>query len=337
MTTAPPTARTGAQPRDRDTADVSGSRSYYGRPILKEPTWLVPDVPGYLFLGGMAGASASLAALADLEGRPELAARGRYAAAGGALASVGLLIHDLGRPERFLHMLRVIKPTSPLSVGTWILGPFTALSCAAAASDATGIWRPAGRLAGLAAGLLGPAMSTYTAALLTDTAVPAWHEARAELPFVFAGSALTSGAGAALLLNPPERAAPARRLALIGAGLELGATRLVTRRLGLVGEPYRTGRPGRLLRTAEVLTAGAAGLLAVAGRRRWAAAAAGAALLAAGACTRFGVFEAGRVSARDPKYVVAPQRARLAARAEAARREADGAAPGAAGAPAGPG
>jgi len=107
--------------------------SYYGRPILKSPTWKVPDVPLYLYLGGAAGTSACIAALADATGRGALRRWGRLAALSGALVSVGALVHDLGRPRRFLHMLRVLKPTSPLSVGSWILAPFGTLSGLAAA------------------------------------------------------------------------------------------------------------------------------------------------------------------------------------------------------------
>src|SRR5262249_28935312 len=131
-------------------------RSYYGRPILKEPAWRQPDVPLYLFLGGLAGVSAVAAPLADATRRPGLAAAARYAAAGGALGGVTALVHDLGRPERFLMMLRVLKPTSPLSVGSWILAPFSGLAAAAAASQATGRLRWLGRAAGLGAAALGP-------------------------------------------------------------------------------------------------------------------------------------------------------------------------------------
>jgi hypothetical protein len=308
---------------ERDMSPPTEFRSYYGRPILKEPAWKVPDVPLYLFLGGMAGSSASLAAAADLSGRPRLARAGHLVAAGGALASVGWLIHDLGRPARFLNMLRVFKVTSALSVGSWILSAFSGLTVVTAAAPlARRVPRLAplsrlGRLTGLAGGALGPAMCTYTAVLLADTAVPAWHEAYPELPFLFAGSALGSGAGAALLAAPHSEQAPARRMAMLGASLELAATRRMEQRLGLVGEPYRIGRPGRLLKAAKVLTAVGAGLSCLGGRSRLAARLGGAALLAAGLCTRFGVFDAGMVSSRDPKYVVVPQRERLRARASA--------------------
>ncbi|GAA4999452.1 NrfD/PsrC family molybdoenzyme membrane anchor subunit [Actinopolymorpha pittospori] len=304
-------------------------RSYYGRPILKQPHWRVPDVPLYLFLGGLAGASASMAALADLTGRPELARVGRLAAAGGASASVVALIHDLGRPTRFLNMLRVFKPTSPLSVGSWILAPFSAAATTAAASSVTGLLPQVGRVAGIGAGVLGPALSTYTAVLLADTAVPAWHEYYPELPFVFGGSALASAAGAALVAAPPAEQAPARKMAVLGAGLELAAMSRIERRGGVVGEPYRQGRPHQLLRAGRILTGVGAGLAVLGRRSRLTSAVAGTALLAGGLCTRFGVFYAGRASAADPRYVVLPQRERLAAQAAQAgqRGTADGTTP----------
>ncbi len=286
--------------------------SYYGRPVIKPPVWKVPDVPAYLYLGGMAGVSSSLAALGEATDRPALRRVGRLAGAAGAAASVVALIHDLGRPARFLHMLRVLKPTSPLSVGSWILAPFGTLSGAAAVSELTGIAPRLGSLAGAAAGVIGPAMTTYTAVLLADTAVPAWHDGHRHLPFVFAGSAMASGGGVGL---PAGRdSGPARRVAVAGAALELAATAHLERSIGLPGEAYRTGRAAALLRVARALTAvgGAAALLG--GRSRAVSALAGLCLNAGALTTRFGVFEAGMASARDPKYTVVPQRERLAAR-----------------------
>lgn len=300
--------------REQPMVERAEFQSYYGRPILKEPAWRQPDVPLYLFLGGTAGACASLGALAGPAGRPALARSTRLVAAGAATASVVALVHDLGRPSRFLNMLRVLKPTSPLSVGSWILAPFSGLTAVTAALEMTGRLPRISRLTGAAAGMLGPAMCTYTAVLLSDTATPAWHEARHDLPVLFAGSALASGAGAALLATPPTQAGPARRVALAGAVAELVAARRLEHGLGLVSETYRTGRPGRLLRAARALTAAGAGLSLAGRRSRVASAAAGAAYLAAGLCTRFGVYGAGVASARDPRYVVIPQKAGLANR-----------------------
>ncbi len=109
--------------------------------------------------------------------------------------------------------------------------------------------------------------------------------------------------------------------------METAAVERMTRRIGMVAEPYRTGRGGAYMRASRVLAAvGAAGaalsgtpLLPAGPPRRVAAAVSGAALLGASAATRWGVFHAGMASARDPKYTVIPQRERLTERAGAAQ------------------
>jgi hypothetical protein len=284
--------------------------SYYGRQIVKTPTWEPLDIAGYLFLGGLAGASAVLAEGAAWSGRPGLERAARLTAVAGAgLGTVGL-VHDLGRPARFINMLRVLKPTSPMSVGSFILAPFSGLATVALAANLTGRLPLVGRAAGLGAAVLGPPLATYTAALICDTAVPSWHEGHREMPFVFAGSAASAAGGMAMVLSPAAQNGPARRMAAGGAAVELAASELMKRRMGLAAEPYETGRSGRLVRTAEVLTAvGAVGSLA--GRSRVVAALSGACLVAASAVTRFGIFDAGVASTRDPKYTVVPQRRRL--------------------------
>ena len=301
--------------RERTMVPEPEFESYYGRQIIKTPTWKTPDVPLYLFLGGMAGASAVLAEGAALTGNVVLERVTRLVAASGAGVGTVFLVHDLGRPERFLHMLRVIKPTSPLSVGSFILAPFSALSSAAAASCLTGRLPRLGRLAGLGAAAFGPPLATYTGALLANTAVPAWHEAHRELPFLFAGSGASAAGGMALLLTPVQHSRPARRMAIAGAAIELTASELLKRRLGMVAEPYERGRPGRLMRLASRMTLGATVVSTLSGRSRAVSAICGATLVASSVVTRFGVFEAGLASARDPKYTVVPQRERMAARA----------------------
>jgi hypothetical protein len=144
--------------------------------------------------------------------------------------------------------------------------------------------------------------------------VPAWHEARHTLPFVFAGGAAASAGALATITTPPKHAGPARRLALAGAAAELAAALVMERNLGELAEPYREGRARTLSKLAAACTAAGAGLIATAGRRRRSAAVAGGALVVAGAALeRFAVFEAGRQSTRDPKYIVDPQRRRSAA------------------------
>jgi uncharacterized metal-binding protein len=212
-------------------------------------------------------------------------------------------------------MLRVVKPTSPLSIGSWILAPFGTSAAAAAASEVTGIAPSLGRLAGRLSSVLGPPLATYTGALLANTAVPAWHEGHRELPFVFAGSGATAAGGLAMAFTPLAQAGPARRMAVDGAAMEIAAAETMLHRIGIVAEPYREGRPGRLISTARTMTAVAAGATLLVGRRsRAVSVLAGATCVAASALTRFGIFEAGLASAKDPKYVVVPQRERMAAR-----------------------
>jgi formate-dependent nitrite reductase membrane component NrfD len=285
-------------------------RSYYGRPVLKEPVWEAPDVAGYLFFGGLAGASSVLAGFAQAAGQPELARAAKVGSAGAITVSVAALVHDLGRPSRFLNMLRVFKPTSPMSVGSWLLAAYGPMSGAAAASAVTGRLPRAGAVATAGAAVLGPAIATYTAALLCNTAVPAWHEAYREMPYLFAGSAASAAGGLGMLAVSPEHAGLAVRFAVLGAAAELTAKTILVRRLGETAEPYRQGRPGAAMRIAENLTAVSLGTALAARRSRLAAVLSGAALVASSALTRRGIFEAGIASARDPKYTIQPQRER---------------------------
>jgi formate-dependent nitrite reductase membrane component NrfD len=301
--------------------------SYYGRPVVKPVPW-GHDIAEYLFLGGVAGGSAVLAAGAQLTGRATLRRNCRLA----ALVSISLgafaLVRDLGRPERFLNMLRVIKLTSPMSLGSWILTAFSTGAGVAAIAEAdrmTGERLPLGPLrrvlrivegpAGLEAAAFGPLLAVYTAVLLADTSTPTWNDARDELPFVFVSSASLASAGLAMVTTPVAEAAPARKLAMIGVVGDLVATRVMRRRMDPVAaEPLHEGRSGTMLRVSEALAvAGGIGTL-LGGRRRPVAAAAGLALMAASALTRFGVFEAGIHSAKDPRYTIEPQKRRLAAR-----------------------
>ncbi|MCQ4083664.1 polysulfide reductase NrfD [Streptomyces sp. RB6PN25] len=284
--------------------------SYYGKPVLNPPTWQARDIAGYFFLGGLAGAGSVLAA-AELTGRERTARALKASSAVAVTGSVAALIHDLGRPERFVNMLRVFKPTSPMNLGSWLLAAYGPMAGAAAALEAAGRLPRTGRAATTTAASLGPLVSTYTAVLAADTAVPAWHDGYRELPFVFAGSAATAASGMALLAAPTAENSLARSAALFGVTLEAAATRAMRRRLGMVAEAYEVGTAGRLMRAAEALSfAGAAGAALFGRRGRAASAVCGACLLAASACTRFGIFHAGMESARDPKYTVVPQRER---------------------------
>lgn len=296
--------------------------SYYGRPVVKPAPW-EHDIAAYLFSGGLAAGSSLLAAGADLSDLPALRRTSRLAALGALGFSMAALVHDLGKPSRFYNMLRTMKLTSPMSVGTWILSIYGPFAGAAAASEAVSmvtdetargplrLLRLMGRPSGLMAGLTAPPVAAYTAVLLADTATPSWHAAYKELPFVFVSSALAASGGMGMVAAPVDQAGPARRMAAGGAVVELLAERQMERSMGLTAEPLHKGRAGTLMKAAKVLTAaGAAGAL-LGGRSRALSVLSGAALMAGSACTRFGVFEAGLESAKDPKYTVVPQRERL--------------------------
>lgn len=301
--------------------------SYYGRPVVKPAPW-EHEVAAYLFLGGVAGGSGLLAAGAQLTGRNTLRRNTRLSGLVAVMLGAVALVKDLGRPERFVNMMRTIKLTSPMSLGSWILSAFSVGIGVAAVSEIdrmTGERIPLGPLrsvlravegpAGLEAALFAPPLAVYTAVLLADTATPTWNAAHEELPFVFVSSASLAASGLAMITTPVAEAGPARKLAVLGVLGDLAATKLMERRMDpVVAEPLHHGDAGRMLRWSERLViAGGLGTL-FGGRHRGIAALSGLGLMAASALTRFGVFEAGKESARDPRYTIEPQKRRLAAR-----------------------
>jgi hypothetical protein len=293
--------------------------SYYGKPVINKPTWAGPDIAGYLFLGGLAGAGSVIAAGAQLTGRPALARTMKSGCTVAAGLSLTALVHDLGRRARFFNMLRTLKVTSPMSIGSWLLAGYAPAAAAAALSDLTGIAPAAGAAATAIAAVIGPGVATYTAALIANTAVPAWHDGYRYMPFLFAASAVSAAAGLGLAGAPLRENEPVLRLGVLAGAAEILAEKVMEKRMGLPGEAYQEGRARQYSRAAQAATV--AGVLtgALLGRRsRAAAAVAGAALVAGSALTRFAVFHAGLNSAEDPKYTVVPQRQRLEARSRAA-------------------
>ena len=285
-------------------------QSYYGRPILKEPVWK-PEVPTYLFSGGIAGGCSLLHGFARIAGHDRLAKTALYVGAAAAVVSPVLLISDLGRPERFHHMLRVFKVTSPMSVGSWVLLFSGGASNTAAVLELAGRLRPLKWAAEVASSVAGAPLATYTGTLLADTAIPVWHEARRDLPFLFGASAAASAGAATTMFMPAGEAGPARRLAVAGAAAQLGLMEAMQHRLGFVGEVYKQGGAGKLARASKLLTVAGGALLATRARRNRGAAVTGGALVLAGELAlRWSVFRAGFQSARDPRYTVIPQKQR---------------------------
>jgi formate-dependent nitrite reductase membrane component NrfD len=275
--------------------EPGAEHGYYGLPLLKPPVWTW-EIPLYFFVGGAAGASAMIAVAAQLSGADESLVRdARRIAALGAVISTPLLISDLGRPERFLNMLRVFKPRSPMSVGAWTLAAFGTLTGATVLADE--LQRRADlpltfvtNAAGAGAALSGLGMATYTGVLLGATAIPVWAEHVNMLPIHFAASAVASASSLLELCGHQHRALPL--LASGAAAYEVYATR----------EVARSGVTSTALKAASLLSGPIPLALRLLGiRSKRARRAAALASLAGSLITRFAWVEAGKASARDPR------------------------------------
>jgi formate-dependent nitrite reductase membrane component NrfD len=303
--------------------------TYYDQPMLAEPVWKWA-IPTYFFVGGLAGATSAIGAAAELIDAKRLGSlvrAARWIGAAGDATSAALLVYDLGRPSRFLNMLRVFRPTSPMSVGTYILSASGAANTTAILfGPRDGFLGRAGTVASITGGVLGLPLAGYTAVLLTNTAVPAWQGASRTLPYLFVASAMASS-GALLSMLPLGRRADAiaRRYALAGQAGELIASFAVARELGrvpVVGRALHHGVAGALWTTAKVLGASALALSLPRSRSRAMRFAAGALGLGAALATRFAIFQAGKASARDPRASFHAQRAGLGSDGDFAARTA---------------
>jgi len=288
-----------------------GASSYYGRPVVKPHVWK-PYIPWYFWIGGTAGAAAVQCIAARARGEHGLARAYKRTALAGVLIAPPLLIADLGVPSRFLNMLRVFKPTSPMSVGSWILTFFGGAVTASTAAEILG-WERTSRALEVASALLGPPLTVYTAVLLSDTATPVWHAAYEDLPHVFAASGMAGAAAMGVLFAPAAENRMARRLMTLGAlALPIGG-QVMEKRLGaFFSEPYRQGKGGSFRRASGALAFTGAAIAIAGGRNATLAKAAAVCVAAAGVFERFAVMAAGKQSAHDPKYTVKPQRERLA-------------------------
>jgi polysulfide reductase-like protein len=298
----------GPIPRSAGTAP-----GYYGQPIVKPPVWTW-QVGLYLFVGGTAGMSGVLAFAALLTGQPLDFVRIALAIAlAGAVISPGLLIWDLGRPARFLHMLRVFKWRSAMSMGVWTLAAFSIFAGMAflvvagfdrPADTGVPLWPLRGAVVVLVAAtaLLGAVLATYTGVLLGATAIPAWSAHHVLLPFHFGVVGLGSAAAVMELLG--FRLTPLNAIGLFAAAVETGIGALIElSRRGPTAPALHEGTAGLLLRAAALLTGPVAFLLRIAGL----ATIAGACFLAGAIASRYGWIQAGRFSARDPEETIASQ------------------------------
>lgn len=297
--------------------------SYYGAPAIKAPVWL-PTIPLYFFVGGLAGATSALGAAVELLDGTRLATLGRrcrWIGMLGDMVSSALLIEDLGRPSRFLNMLRVFRPTSPMSMGAWVLAGSGAMNTASVLAQLGRpgvVVRKLGNAASLVGGVLGMPLAGYTAVLLSNSAVPVWQGTRRTLPLLFMASSMAS-AGSFLELFPMDskrERKTLRRFGLIGRVAELATGFAVERESGrseALRAPLKRGVPGVLWKTAKVCGAAGLALSLLPGSQRWKQVTASVLTLAGALATRYAIYEAGKESARDPHATFVPQRQGLGA------------------------
>ena len=285
--------------------------AYARGPILKPPVWTW-EVPLYFWLGGIASGAAFVAQACDLAGDGESAAVARKVALGAVAPAPLFLIADLGRPARFLNLMRILKPRSPMNLGAWCLVAFSAVGSAAVAADLLGRARSA-RALGALNSLLGGYLGSYTGVLLASTAVPLWARSRLFLGPVFVCTATATGAAAVRLVlvarglpgGHPTRAALGT-LETVAIATELSLSTVNERRLGAVARPLSEGGSGRLFRLAKwSVTAGLALRLAAPRTHGSANQLASAAYLMGGLAFRYAWVEAGKASARDPHAAAA--------------------------------
>jgi hypothetical protein len=225
-------------------------------PVMKAPVWTW-EVPFYFWTGGIAAGSSFVALACDLAGDDESAALARKLALAAIAPSPVLLVSDLGRPRRFLHMLRVVKPRSPMSTGVWALTTFGSLGAAAVAADLLGRRRTAKAL-GAANAVVGGYVGSYAGVLLAATAVPVWGRSRLFLGPIFVSTATATGAAACRLAlvatGLPEGHPTRRALGNVEAGAmaaELVLSVINERRLGPLAEGLVQGRPGTFFKAAK--------------------------------------------------------------------------------------
>ena len=290
--------------------------TYYDRPMLQESIWGWA-IPTYYYVGGLTGASLALGAAVQLKNDPEsagLVRRCHLIGFFGASMSGALLVYDLGRPERFLNMLRVFRPTSPMNMGAWILS-----ATAASATGALLLGRRSGfagflgRTAGLAAGIFGLGLATYTGVLVANTAVPLWQESRRVLPALFGASAIASVGCTFDIFCENERQRRITNLfGNVGRIAELAAEVVMERQASTVprvGRPLKHGLSGMMWRSSELLMAASLVISMLPRETRRRRIAAGVIGTLGSFLLRFTVERAGSASARDARASFHQQRA----------------------------
>ena len=295
--------------RDEEPRVVSG-------PMIHAPVWTW-EIPLYFWFGGIAAGSSFVALACDLAGDEKSARIARRVALCAVTPSPLLLVMDLGRPARFLNMLRIFKPRSPMSMGAWCLVAFSGLASAAVGADLLGRKREA-RLLGGANAVVGGYLGSYTGVLLATTAVPLWARSRLFLGPIFVTTGAATGAAACRLTliasglpedHPTRHALGRVETAAMTTELVLSVAN--EKRLGELGETLEHGRHGVMFRWAKRLVRTGLALRFVRHRTgRPAHDVASVLYLAAGLLFRYAWVGAGKEAARDDRLVAETARRR---------------------------
>jgi formate-dependent nitrite reductase membrane component NrfD len=293
----------------------TGDASYYDHPVLKKSPWSW-DIPAYYYVGGATGASAALGAAATLlnrEGMPNIVRNSRWIGPIGSGISAFFLIHDLGRPSRFHHMLRVFRPSSPMSVGTYILSFFS--SFAGLSWIALFVAPPFSRVgdyAAIGAGVFGLGLAGYTGVLVSNTTVPVWQRPHRIMPVLFLASATASASSLFDVLGSNETEAKAiHAFGIAGKIAELGAAAALEYNVASVGEavkPLQQGVSGLLWRCGKIFSTTSLVLSLYRKPSRSLRIATGLFGTAGALCVRFGIHYAGQRSAMNPRATFHQQR-----------------------------
>ena len=313
--------------------------AYYDLSMLKAPVWS-SEVALYFFLGGLSAGAYLLARSAERFGGERyrrLTQAGTAVAVAAALPCAPLLIADLGDPKRFLNMLRVFKPRSPMNLGAWTLtaysgtavlalfrewlrGDRTPEEMSAASKILDGVLVVVADAAGAPLALL---LAGYTGVLLSATSTPVWSK-NPWLGPVFSASAVNTGTAAVgLALEAWTAVTGGEHDAVAAEALQrIDTAAHAAEAITLLGFHAAAGRLAKPLTEGEMAlpfwggaacmtTAEFLKLLPVRGRaRRWLDAASALCGLAGGLALRYSMVRAGPPSANDPDAARYASRAR---------------------------
>jgi formate-dependent nitrite reductase membrane component NrfD len=306
------------------TPDRVNKPGYYGLPILKRPFWKW-EIALYFFSEGISAGSYLLSTIADLVGNgkySEIVPAGRYLSFLFMLPCPVLLIIDLGRPERFHHMLRIFKRTSPMNHGAWALSGYGIFSSLLAGFEPANAQLPlAGRmfqtlqrlplprkLIGILGAPFALTMVSYPGVLLSTTSNPVWSHTHF-LGSLFSSSSMSTAASALTLCTYRSGSEETHRVLTrfedVAAGAEAVALGAYLGTARKAARPLIRGKQSKLFLCGAVLTGLVIpAILRRSGNKFLRSGVAPVLTLAGGLALKWSITYAGQESALDPELAV---------------------------------